>query len=149
MTLLSKPSSLLPRPFSTMPSVKRGRDSHDSLPSYAGLPRPKRSKASSALAERKFKPLQNSWKVSPYPSLPLPTPEACEAVHQALVRQHGPMPPREAIKFEDDAPGEDTDRGLATGILDAVIRCVLGLNTNARVRSSCSLYFSFSIATSR
>jgi hypothetical protein len=41
---------------------------------------------------------------------------------------------RERYQFEADEEGAPvTNRGLTDGVLDAVIRCILGLNTNARV----------------
>ena len=98
-----------------------------------GRPIPPRSKVATALAKRKMTQLGPA-KTTPYPSFASPTEEECEAVSQALEREHGKPPQRERARFEDDEEGaEQTDRGIADGVLDAVIRCILTLNTNARV----------------
>jgi hypothetical protein len=100
-------------------------------------PVPKRSKAATALAARKMKQLGGPSKTSPYESFPHPTEDDCDAVHQALEKEHGKPPQRDTYRFEDDEEGaEPTDRGIADGVLDAVIRCILTLNTNVRVRTS-------------
>jgi hypothetical protein len=100
---------------------------------YSGRPIPKKSKAATAPGDRKFKQL-GDLKISPFPDYLRPTGEEVGAVEKALLSVHGPPPTRERYRFEDDEEGAPvTDRGLADGVLDAVIRCILGLNTNARV----------------
>jgi hypothetical protein len=104
-----------------------------SVTSPAPRPIPKKSKAATALGDRKFKQL-GDFKISPFPDYLRPTGEEVGAVEKALLSVHGPPPTRERYRFEDDEEGAPvTDRGLADGVLDAVIRCILGLNTNARV----------------
>lgn len=98
-------------------------------------PVPKRSKAATTLAERKMKQV-GLFQTSPFPSFAGPTEAACAQVAHALEKEHGKPPQREQMRFEDDEEGApQTDRGLADGIVDTVIRTILGLNTNARVRA--------------
>lgn len=112
-----------------------------------GRPIPPRSKAATALAERKMKQLGGPAKTTPYPSFSSPTEAECEAVVQALEKEHGKPPQRGQYRFEDDEEGaEPTDRGIADGVLDAVIRCILTLNTNARVGPSAPVVLQSALA---
>lgn len=68
-----------------------------------------------------------------------PTADECAAVHRALVDCHGKPPAPQNMQFEDDEEGGPvTDNGKVSSVLDSVFRCMLTLNTNARVRGSCS-----------
>lgn len=113
-----------------MPAKRALDDDSKAEPGPAAVPHA--SKAAAALAARKMKQL-GAFKTSPYPSFARPTPAECECVSRALLAVHGVPPQRQEARFEDDAPGAPpTDRGLADGLVDTVVRTVLGLNTNAR-----------------